>query len=99
MKLRLFFSFAFMVALCAACVEIPDNQEEETNAVESLSVVPGQVELEEGQTLQLETVLRPEGVEAKVSWSVLKSATSQEGVVTVNANGLVTALKPGYAEV
>ena len=81
MKSRLLFPFALVAALCAGCVEIPVNQEEEANDVESLNVVPGQVEVEEGQTLQLETVLRPEGVEAKVSWTVLESATSQKGDV------------------
>ena len=98
-KLRLFFPFALLAALCTGCWEMPDAQEDETNEVESLIVVPGQVELEEGETLQLETVLRPEGVQANVTWTVLSSDTSQEGVVSVDANGLVTALKPGYAEV
>lgn len=100
---KLLLLFAPLALLFAACEASSDNkldsQEDDTVAVESLAVTPGQIELEVGQTQQLEAVLRPDGVEAKVTWLALVSASSEEGVVSVDANGLVTALKPGNAEV
>lgn len=91
---------ALLFAACDASSENQtDNPGDDTVAVESLAVTPGQIELEVGQTQQLEAVLRPDGVEAKVTWLALVSATSEEGVVSVDANGLVTALRPGNAEV
>ena len=88
-----------LAPLFAACDASSDNKIDDTVQVESLAITPGQVELEVGETLQLEAVLRPDGVEAKVAWTALVSTTSEEGVVSVDANGLVTALKPGNAEV
>lgn len=100
---KLLLLLAPLALLFAACDASSDNQidkpGDETIAVESLVVTPGQIELELGQTQQLEAVLRPDGVEAKVAWTVRTSDTSQEGVVSVDDGGLVTALKPGYAEV
>lgn len=100
---KLLLLLAPLALLFAACDTSSDNEiespEDDTVAVESLAVTPGQIELEVGETQQLEAVLRPDGVEAKVTWLALVSATSEEGVVSVDANGLVTALKPGNAEV
>ena len=91
---------ALLFAACDASSENQtDNPGDDTVAVESLAVTPGQIELEVGQTQQLEAVLRPDGAEGEVSWLALVSASSEEGVVSVDANGLVTALKPGNAEV
>ena len=96
---KLLLLFAPLALLLAACDASSDNKIDDTVQVESLAITPGQVELEVGETLQLEAVLRPDGVEAKVTWLALVSATSEEGVVSVDAKGLVTALKPGNAEV
>ena len=100
---KLLLLLAPLALLLAACDASSDNQidkpGDDTIAVESLVVTPGQIELELGQTQQLEAVLRPEGVEAKVAWTTRASDTSQEGVVSVDDGGLVTALKPGNAEV
>ena len=99
---KLLLLLAPLALLFAACDASSDNEiespEDDTVAVESLAVTPGQIEMEVGQTQQLEAVLRPDGVEAKVTWLALVSATSEEGVVSVDENGLVTALKPGNAE-
>lgn len=96
---KLLLLLAPLALLLVACDASSDNKIDDTVQVESLAITPGQVELEVGETLQLEAVLRPDGVEAKVAWTALVSTTSEEGVVSVDANGLVTALKPGNAEV
>lgn len=96
---KLLLLLAPLVLFFAACEASSENKIDDTVQVESLAITPGQIELEVGQTQQLEAVLRPDGVEAKVTWLALVSATSEEGVVSVDANGLVTALKPGNAEV
>ena len=100
---------------CTAPSTEPDNQEPEKQnpgktddpdpnsgssiKVESLVVTPGQVELKEGETLQLEAVLLPEGAEGKVIWKTLEPNTTVKGEVTVSETGLVTAVKAGAAEV
>lgn len=100
---------------CTAPATEPDNQEPENQnpgktddpdpdsgssiKVESLVVTPGQVELKEGETLQLEAVLLPEGAEGKVIWKTLEPNTTEKGEVTVSETGLVTAVKAGAAEV
>ena len=100
---KLLLLLAPLALLLAACDASSDNQidkpGDDTIAVESLVVTPGQIELELGQTQQLEAVLRPDGAEGKVAWTTRASDTSQEGVVSVDDGGLVTALKPGCAEV
>ena len=96
---KLLVLLAPLALLFAACDASSDNIIDDTVKVESLAITPGQIELEVGETLQLEAVLRPDGVEAKVTWLALVSTTSEEGVVSVDATGLVTALKPGNAEV
>ena len=79
---------------CTAPATEPDNQEPENQnpgktddpdpnsgssiKVESLVVTPGQVELKEGETLQLEAVLLPEGAEGKVIWKTLEPNTTPE---------------------
>ena len=96
---KLLLLLAPLALLFAACDASSDNKIDDTVQVESLAITPGQIELEVGQTQQLEAVLRPDGAEGEVSWLALVSASSEEGVVSVDANGLVTALKPGNAEV
>lgn len=77
----------------------PDPNSGSSIKVESLVVTPGQVELKEGETLQLEAVLLPEGAEGKVIWKTLEPNTTVKGEVTVSETGLVTAVKAGAAEV
>ena len=100
---KLFLLLAPLALFLAACEPAPENQTDtpgdDTVEVKSLAVTPGQVEMEPGQTLQLEAVLQPDGAKGKVTWMALTSATSEEGVVSVDDSGLVTALKPGNAEV
>ena len=61
-------------------------------AVEGVSVEPAQVEVKEGKTVQLKASVSPEDADQEVEWT-----TSDSQVATVDANGLVTAIKPGTA--
>ena len=107
---KLFLLLAPLALFLAACEPAPENTDpssenqtetpgDDTVEVKSLAVTPGQVEMEPGQTLQLQAVLQPDGAKGKVTWLALTSATAEEGIVSVDDGGLVTALKPGNAEV
>ena len=64
-------------------------------ALEGLSVNPATLEIIEGETKQLEVKFTPETFGDKtVQW-----ASDNTNVVTVNKDGLITALKPGSAKV
>ena len=64
-------------------------------ALEGLSVNPATLEIVEGETKQLEVKFTPETFGDKtVQW-----ASDNTNVVTVNKDGLITALKPGSAKV
>ncbi len=57
---------------------------------ESVSVEPVKVEVKEGGTVQLKASVSPEDADQEVEWT-----TSDSQIATVDANGLVTAIKPG----
>ena len=57
---------------------------------ESVSVEPVKVEVKEGGTVQLKASVSPENADQEVEWT-----TSDSQIATVDANGLVTAIKPG----
>ena len=59
-------------------------------AVESVTVEPAKAEIVEGNTVQLKATVSPASANQEVEWS-----TSDSGIATVDANGLVTAKKPG----
>ena len=61
-------------------------------AVEGVSVEPAQVEVKEGKTVQLKATVSPAEASQGVEWT-----TSDSQIATVDANGLVTAIKPGTA--
>ena len=61
-------------------------------AVEGVSVEPAQVEVKEGKTVQLKATVSPAEADQEVEWT-----TSDSQIATVDANGLVTAIKPGTA--
>ena len=64
-------------------------------ALEGLSVNPATLEIVEGETKQLEVKFTPEAFGDKsVQW-----AADNTGIVSVDNNGLITALKPGTAKV
>ena len=64
-------------------------------ALEGLSVNPATLEIVEGETKQLEVKFTPEAFGDKsVQW-----AADNTGIVSVDKNGLITALKPGTAKV
>ncbi|MDR1564458.1 MAG: Ig-like domain-containing protein [Oscillospiraceae bacterium] len=64
-------------------------------AATSIAIKPSQAELEAGETLQLSTVLTPVyAVYPTVNWSVVSGSA-----VSVDNNGLVTALAKGVARV
>ena len=58
----------------------------------NLSVTPGKVSMNVGETLQMNAVTLPMSLDAKLSWS-----SSNPAVAAVDENGLVTALKQGAA--
>ena len=58
--------------------------------VEGVTIEPSQVEIKEGETVQLKATVNPEGADQEVEWT-----TSNSQIATVDANGLVTAIKPG----
>lgn len=63
--------------------------------LEGIAIDPATVEIVEGETKQLEVIFTPEAFGDKtVQW-----AADNTGIVSVDKNGLVTALKPGTAKV
>ena len=62
------------------------------NELLNLSVTPGKVSLNVGETVQLSAVTLPMSLDAKITWS-----SSNPAVAAVDENGLVTALKQGSA--
>jgi len=58
--------------------------------VEGVTVEPTQVEVKEGETVQLKATVSPAEADQEVEWR-----TSDSQIATVDANGLVTAIKPG----
>lgn len=67
-------------------------------APESISLDQTAIELEPGNSIQLNAeVLPASATTLKKNWSIVSDAA--EEIVTVNENGLVTALKPGIAKV
>ena len=59
-------------------------------SVESVTVEPAKAEVVEGNTVQLKATVSPASANQEVEWS-----TSDSGIATVDADGLVTAIKPG----
>jgi len=65
-------------------------------AVTSVRIEPGVVTLSVGKTQQLKAIIEPStATNQKVTWTL----TSGDGVVTLSATGLVTAVKKGTAKV
>ena len=58
--------------------------------VEGVTVEPSQVEIKEGETVQLKATVNPEGADQEVEWT-----SSDSDIATVDKNGLVTSIKPG----
>ncbi len=58
----------------------------------NLSVTPGKVSLNVGETVQLNAITLPMSLNAEITWT-----SSNASVASVDANGLVTALKQGAA--
>ena len=58
--------------------------------VEGVTIEPTQVEIKEGETVQLKATVNPEGADQEVEWT-----SSDSDIATVDANGLVTAIKHG----
>ena len=71
------------------CEEYPA---EGGNKLLNLSVTPGKVSLNVGETVQLNAVTLPMSLNAEITW-----ASSNASVASVDENGLVTALKQGSA--
>lgn len=89
--------FAFLFALCAlffvACdkengpVDVPEPIE-----VESVAVTPDVLELLVGESAQLEATILPADADTETTWM-----STNEDVVKVDANGLVSGVAPGTA--
>ncbi len=58
--------------------------------VEGVTIEPSQVEIKEGETVQLKATVNPEGADQEVEWT-----SSDSDIATVDKNGLVTSIKPG----
>ena len=58
--------------------------------VEGVTIEPTQVEVKEGGAVQLKATVSPAEADQEVEWT-----TSDSQIATVDANGLVTAIKPG----
>ena len=90
-----------LLAVSCGLPLLPEDQEETEDsgiAPEGIIVNPSQTAIYVGETLQLELTLEPENASAKgVKWSVITGDNLPEGVVSVDQDGLVTALKPGVA--
>ncbi len=69
--------------------------ESNTVAVTGVSIAPTSISIESGQVAQLTATVQPiNATNTNVSWSC-----SNTSIVTVNDNGLITALSPGNANV
>ena len=97
---KLLLLLAPLALLLAACDASSDNQidkpGDDTIAVESLVVTPGQIELELGQTQQLEAVLRPE--EARADNPVYYTSKNT-AIATVDESGVVTGVAAGETKI
>ena len=60
----------------------------------NLSVTPGKVSMNVGETVQLTAITLPMSLDAELSWK-----SSNSSVASVDENGLVTALKQGSATI
>ena len=93
---KLLLLLAPLALLFVTCDTSSDNQidkpGDDTIAVESLVVTPGQIELELGQTQQLEAVLRPE--EAREDNPVYFTSRNTE-IATVDESGVVAGVAAG----
>ena len=58
--------------------------------VEGVTIEPSQVEIKEGETVQLKATVNPEGADQEVEWT-----SSDCDIATVDKNGFVTSIKPG----
>lgn len=86
-----------ILAAVAACTVVLDACQPEPVIVEveSIAVLPTGVTMTVGDVQTLSVTVSPENATDKtVGWS-----SSKEAVVSVNADGVITALSPGLAEV
>ena len=58
--------------------------------VAGVTIEPSIIEIKEGETVQLKASVSPEDADQEVEWT-----TSDSEIATVDADGLVTAIKPG----
>jgi uncharacterized protein YjdB len=67
--------------------------------VDNFTVAPGVATIHAGGTLQLTATAVRAGEESRVPPEAVSWSSSNEGVATVGANGLVRAILPGQIEI
>lgn len=87
--------FLLCISLSAFFFSCDDTQEPDIVAVTGIELNTSELSLEEGESETLVALISPDNAtNKKVTWT-----SSDESVITVDANGTVTALKPGTATI
>ena len=100
LQMRKFLTIALAaVAVCACDLSglLPEPSDEVFIPADEVVINPKRLELKVGETYQMEFTVTPaEAAKQTAKWKIVEGGDIPEGVISLDDNGLVTALKPGY---
>ena len=98
--MRRFITIALAAAAVCACdlsSLLPEPSDEVFIPADEVIINPTRLELKVGDTYQMEFTVTPEAAAQQTAkWKIVEGGDIPVGVISLDDNGFVTALKPGY---